>query len=62
MWEQPLLNLGCLRGDEIYEENMVVSSEAFLTRDGVGTVSAENNFIVTRDGIEMLTRLPMYWW
>lgn len=62
MWEQPLLNLGCLRGDEVYEENMVCSSEAFLTRDGVGTVSAENNFIVTRDGIEMLTRLPMYWW
>jgi Xaa-Pro aminopeptidase len=62
MWEQPLLNLGCLKGDEIYEENMVVSSEAFLTRDGVGTASAENNFIVTRDGIEMLTKIPMYWW
>jgi Xaa-Pro aminopeptidase len=62
MWEQPLLNLGCLKGDEIYEESMVVSSEAFLTRDGVGTASAENNFIVTRDGIEMLTRIPMFWW
>jgi Xaa-Pro aminopeptidase len=62
MWEHPILNLGCLKGDEIYEENMVASSEAFLTREGVGTASAENNFIVTRDGIEMITKTPMFWW
>ncbi|MEQ8965052.1 MAG: M24 family metallopeptidase [Azospirillaceae bacterium] len=62
MWEQPLLNLDCLTGDEVYQENMVCSSEAFLTREGVGTATFENNFIVTRDGIEMVTKIPMYWW
>jgi hypothetical protein len=43
-------------------ENMMASSEAFLTREGAGMVSLENSFIVRRDGIEMLTRLPMFWW
>ena len=40
---------------------MVASSEAFLTREGIGTVSAENGFIATRDGVEMPTKTPMFW-
>jgi Xaa-Pro aminopeptidase len=38
---------------------MVVSIEVFFSRDGVGQAGFENNVIVTRDGSELLSRVPM---
>jgi Xaa-Pro aminopeptidase len=63
LWEKPFL---LTDPDKIpleweFKENMVASSEAFLTRTGVGTVSFETNWIVTKTGIEKLTPLPMIW-
>ena len=62
MWEHPLIAEDAVTDDDIFEENMVASSEAFLSREGVGTAMMETNWIVTKTGIEKLTPLPMTWW
>ena len=64
LWEKPFLLTSPEKIPEEWEfqENMVASSEAFLTRTGIGTASYENNWIVTKDGIEKITPLPMIWW
>ncbi len=63
LWEPPFISLECATEDEIFEENMVASSEAFIIGDGVGTAIMENNFIVHKDGIEHLyPKIPMIWW
>lgn len=62
LWEHPLIAVGDVTEDEIFEESMVASSEAFLTREGVGTAMMETNWIVTRNGIEIITPLPMTFW
>jgi len=62
LWEPPFLYPPCLKGDEVYQEGMVGSSEAFLTRKRVGTAAAETNFIVTKKGVEHVTKIPMLWW
>lgn len=41
---------------------MVLASEAFLSRPGVGTAGVENNFIVTDSGVELLDKTPMLYW
>lgn len=45
-----------------FRENMVGSTEAFLMLPGVGGAGFEQNFIVTKDGSELLTTTPMIWW
>ena len=45
--------------DFVLRENMVVSIEVFFGRDGVGQAGFENNVIVTGDGSELLSRVPM---
>jgi Xaa-Pro aminopeptidase len=45
--------------DFVLRENMVVSIEVFFSRDGVGQAGFENNVIVTGDGSELLSRVPM---
>lgn len=64
LWEKPFLLTDPEKIPEewVFQEGMVASSEAFLTRTGVGTVSFETNWIVTADGIEKITPLPMFWW
>lgn len=62
MWEAPYISLVATGEDEVFEENMVFGGETFLTREGVGTAEVENNWIVTKDGIELLTRTPLEWW
>ena len=62
MWEHPLIAVDDVTEDEIFEEGMVASSEAFLNRNGVGTAMMETNWIVTRDGLEKITPLPMTFW
>jgi len=46
----------------VYKENMVGSTETFLALPGVGGAGFEQNFIVTRDGTELITTTPMLWW
>ena len=41
---------------------MVLTTEAFLSRPGVGAVGFENNFIVTDSGTELLDKTPMLFW
>ena len=62
MWEAPYISLVATGDDEVFEENMVFGGETFLTRDGLGTAEVENNWIVTKDGIELLTKTPLEWW
>jgi len=45
--------------DFVLRENMVVSIEVFFSRDGWGRQGFENNVIVTGDGSELLSRVPM---
>ncbi|MEX0807387.1 MAG: M24 family metallopeptidase [Dongiaceae bacterium] len=47
--------------DEYLPENSIASAEAFLTWDGVGSAGFEQNYIVTKNGPELLTRTPMIW-
>jgi hypothetical protein len=42
---------------------MVASAEVFCQTEGVGTALAENNFIITKDGIKNLyPTISMIWW
>lgn len=61
-WEHPWLASDLGDGEFVYRENMVCSSEAFLHRDGVGAAGFEQNYIVTRNGVELITPAPMLWW
>lgn len=61
-FERPIYGEKTCDDDEVILENMVCSSEAFLMRAGVGSAGFEQNFIVTGNGIEMLTKTPMYFW
>jgi len=61
-WEHPWLASDLGDGDFVYQENMVCSSEAFLHRDGVGSAGFEQNYIVTKNGVELITPTPMLWW
>lgn len=61
-FERPIYGEETCTDDEVIHANMVCSSEAFLRRKGVGSAGFEQNFIVTDNGIELLTRTPMYFW
>jgi Xaa-Pro dipeptidase len=47
---------------DTFEEGMTMGIEAFLTHPGVGTAGFEQNVIVVRDGVEVLTKSPMLFW
>ncbi len=47
--------------DEYILENMVCGSEAFIAWEGVGAVGFEENLIVGKDGVEVITTSPIYW-
>jgi Xaa-Pro aminopeptidase len=47
---------------ETFQEGMTIGVEAFLTYPGVGTAGFEQNAIVGRDGLELLTHSPMVFW
>ncbi|HLB06315.1 MAG TPA: M24 family metallopeptidase [Alphaproteobacteria bacterium] len=61
MWEQPILAKGAYEAGARFEEGMVASGESFLTRKGVGSAAWEQNYIVTRTGIELVTTTPVFW-
>jgi len=51
-----------LVADEVFEENMVASAETFLYRAGVGSAGIETNYIVGKEGVEVITPSPLLWW
>ena len=53
---------GYRRLSERLTPGMILTSEAFLSRPGVGNAGVENNFIVTETGVELLDKSPMLYW
>ena len=47
--------------DARFEEGMLIGVEAFLARRGVGNAGFEQNYLVTADGLELVTTTPMLW-
>lgn len=47
--------------DAVFEEGMLIGVEAFLARDGVGNAGYEQNYLVTANGLELVTTTPMIW-
>lgn len=62
MWEPPLIHVDLCDEGEIFEEAMVASAETFLYREGVGGAGFEQNYIVGKDAVEVITTAPMLWW
>ncbi len=48
--------------DDVFEEGTACSSEAFLIHEGVGLAGFEQNLIITKTGVEILTKTPMIFW
>jgi Xaa-Pro aminopeptidase len=48
--------------DDVFEENTACSSETFLIHEGVGLAGFEQNVIITKTGVEILTKTPMIFW
>jgi Xaa-Pro dipeptidase len=61
-FEPPAITPGYEGKHGVFLENMVTSTEAFLNLPNVGNAGFEQNFIVTKDGTELLTTTPMIWW
>ena len=61
MFENPMYGLSTCDEDQLIQESMVCSSEAFLAWEGVGAVGFEQNLIVGKDGVEVITTTPVYW-
>jgi Xaa-Pro aminopeptidase len=61
MFENPMYGMSTCNENELIQENMVCSSEAFLAWEGVGSVGFEENLIVGKDGLEVITTSPIYW-
>ena len=61
MWEHPIINRDCVSEHDTFEEGMVASGESFMTREGIGSVGWEQNYIVTDSGIELITTTPVFW-
>jgi Xaa-Pro dipeptidase len=62
MWEAPYLETRLLKGDEIFQKDMVASVEGFFDSKSAGTAGFETNYIVTAKGVEEITPVPHLWW
>lgn len=61
-FEKPYISTSMGNPEDVFEENMVMGVEAFLTWPGVGSAGHEDNVIVGRDGVELVTTTPTTWW
>lgn len=61
-WEYPYVGRQAAPAEETIEANMAMGVEYFLSRDGVGTVGIEQNFIVGAQANELITYLPIQGW
>jgi len=62
LWEHPIINRDCVSDKDYFEEGMVCSGESFMTRKGVGSAGWEQNYLVTKSGIELITTTPVFWY
>jgi Xaa-Pro aminopeptidase len=62
MWERPYIEPRLCSPEDVFQENMVASVEAFFTDEEAGTAVFETNYIVTGGGIEEITPVPRLWW
>ena len=63
MWEAPYIEPRLCGDDEIFEENMVGSVEAFYTDEESGNTAVfETNYIINHDGVEEITPVPHIFW
>lgn len=62
MWEAPYIEPRLCSDDDIFQENMVASVEAFYGNEEVGTAVFETNYIITSDGVEEITPVPHLFW
>lgn len=60
-FENPMYGLKTAKKTDRLKENMVCSSEAFLTWEGVGAAGFEQNMIIKKDRVEILTTSPLIW-
>ncbi|MBM3583073.1 MAG: aminopeptidase P family protein [Alphaproteobacteria bacterium] len=61
-WEPPYIGKATDDSDSEITEGMAMGVEYFLTREGVGTVGIEENFLVLADHNESIVNLPMQGW
>lgn len=61
-FEPPVITPGYDGKHAIFKENMVGATELFLNLPEIGSAGFEQNFIVTKDGTELLTTTPLIWW
>ena len=62
MWEAPYIESRICSDDELFEENMVHSVEAFYESEEAGTATFETNFIIAADGVDEITTTPHLFW
>lgn len=62
MWEKPYIEPRLCTEEDAFVEGMVASVEGFFTAKGVGTAVFETNYIVTKTGVDELTRVPHLFW
>lgn len=60
-FEKPYISTVMGDPDDIFQEGMVVGIETFVGRKGIGSAGFEQNAIITKDGIELVTTTPMLW-
>ncbi|MDH3546676.1 MAG: M24 family metallopeptidase, partial [Gammaproteobacteria bacterium] len=61
-WDPPFISHLYSGKHKVFKKNMVASTETFLALPGIGGAGFEQNFIVTDDGVELLTTTPMLEW
>jgi len=61
-FEQPRISTVMTEPGDIVEENMVFGVEALLSLGAAGAAFFEDIIIIGKDGNELLTRTPNYWW
>ena len=61
-FEKPYIGPEMCTDEDTFEEGMAFGIEAFYGRANLGSTGFEQNILVTKAGIELLTRTPMIWW
>ena len=61
-FEQPRISTVMSEPEDVVRESMVFGVEAILSLNGVGAAFHEDIIIIGRDGNELLTKTPNYWW
>ena len=61
-WEPPVIDFKYDGKHSVFAPGMVATAEIFLELPGVGMAGFGQNFIVTAEGTELLTKTPLLWW